>query len=88
MEAPSIAEIEEAAQKYVSARDKRMKPTEQEVATKLELIKVMQSFEPKLSVNQDGDRCYRFDDEIVILKSGKVSVKVRTAIDDGTEEED
>lgn len=89
MERPAIPEIERAADDYVKVRDKRMKLTEQEITAKASLIASMQKHQDKLSVNGDGQRIYRFDDEIVILDPGKVNVKVKTAhADDADEGED
>lgn len=88
MERPAIKEIEEAADAYVAVRDKRMALTTKEVAAKTNLMQVMLAHEKDLSKNGDGDLVYRFDDEIVILKPGKSTVKVKTAHDDEEDEED
>ncbi len=88
MEAPSIPEIEEAADTYVKARDKRMRLTEQEVAAKVNLLQVLLSHEKELSPGEDGTKVYRFDDEMVILKPGKVGVKVKALHEDEDEEDE
>jgi hypothetical protein len=83
----TIPEIEEAAQAYVSARDKRMALTDREVAAKLNLITVVQAHEKELEKGPDGTKTYRYDDELVILKPGKVKVIVKAA-DSEDEDED
>lgn len=86
-ERQSIPEIEEAAEKYRAVRDKRMRLTEQEVAAKVNLLQVLIEHENELTPNGNDERVYRYDDEIVILKSGKRNVKVKAAMD-GADEED
>lgn len=75
-ERPKIKAIEEAADNYVTARDKRMKLTEQEVAAKGKLVEVMLRHADKLCEDGDGNKIYRFDDEVVLL-SDIATVKVR-----------
>lgn len=87
-EPQSIPEIEEAAETYVKARDKRMRLTEQEVAAKVNLLQVLLTNQEKMSPGEDGTRVYRYDDEIVILKPGKVGVKVKAVHDDDDSGED
>lgn len=87
-ERAKIPAIEIAADEYVKVRDKRMKLTEQEVAAKTKLTEALLAHEDQLDENGDGDRVYRYDDEIVILQSGKVNVKVRRALEDTGEGED
>lgn len=77
MEPPSIREIENAAEAYVDVRDKRMKLTEKEVAAKETLIQAVLKHADAILPNGDGDRVYRYDDMVVILKAGKPNVKVR-----------
>ena len=77
-EAPKIKQIENAAAKYVDARDSRMKLTEKECAAKTNLIAVCQEHAEKMNVNADGDRVYRYDDLLVVL-TDKLNVKVRSA---------
>lgn len=70
----------------MDVRDKRMSLTEQEVATKATLIDVMQRHADKLGEDGDGNRVYRFRDELVIL-SDKINVKLRHAADADGEDE-
>lgn len=84
----AIPEIDEAASAYVAVRDKRMAATEKEVAAKTNLIQVVLAHEKELSKDGDGNRVYRFDDELVILKAGKVKVQVKHASDDTADEDD
>jgi hypothetical protein len=86
-EEPSFPDIEEAADQYVSIRDKRMVLTTKEVEAKTKLMDVMRAHQKDLSVTADGDACYRFDNEIVILTE-KANVKVKNANDDADEDED
>lgn len=86
VEAPSIPEIEEAADAYVKARDKRMRLTEQEITAKTNLIQVVLAHEKELSVNAEGEAVYRFEDEVVILQPGKRNVKVKKAHSDEAEQ--
>lgn len=87
-EVASIPEIEEAAELYVKARDRRMRLTEQEIAAKVNLLQVCVANEDKLTVNQDGDRCYTYEDEMVILKRGKANVKVKLIRENAGDESD
>lgn len=82
-----IPEINRAAAAYEKARDERMALTKKEVAAKQKLIDVMLEHEKELPSNSDGDKVYRFGDEVVVLKQGEVSVKVRPAIDETEPEE-
>ena len=86
IEAPRIKEIDQAAEAYTEKRDKRMKLTEQEHAAKLALIVVVQKHLQELSLNEHGDRVYRFDDQMVVF-SEKENVKVKTAPAPGKEED-
>lgn len=86
-ERPKIKAIEDAASTYVDARDKRMKLTEKEIECKAKLIDAMQRHIDKLSVDADGNRIYRFDDELVILiQLESVKVKHADPDDDGSDE--
>lgn len=87
-EAPSIPEVEDAAEAYVKARDSRMRLTEKEVAAKINLTQVLLAHEAELAPGENGTKTYRYDDEIVILSSGKRNVKVKTAHDDDAEEDE
>ena len=66
-----------------------MKLTGEEVAAKLALLQVCQAHEKELDKDGDGNRVYRFDDELVLLKPGKANVKVKNAAseDDETDED-
>jgi len=87
IEAPKIPEIEKAADAYVKVRDKRMKLTEDEITLKGSLLQAMQKHHENLSVDAEGNRTYRFDEEVVILQPGKLNVKVKRA-EDPTSDED
>ena len=88
-EIPHIEELEQAAEAYVKVRDKRMDLTEQEITQKTNLIQVALAHEKELSKDADGNRCYRFDDLLVILKPGKPTCKVKhdTGDDDEGDED-
>lgn len=87
-ERKEIKEIEDSAEHYRAVRDKRMRMTEMEVAAKTDLIQVMLTHEADLEPGEDGTKVYRYDDEIVILKSGKVNVKVKAAHDDDADDDE
>jgi hypothetical protein len=78
VEAPSIPEIEDAAEGLRTIREKRMKLTTQEVVAAENLRQVMHDHKTEI---------YRYDDYIVELKAGKEKVKVRLDRD-GEEDED
>lgn len=88
MEGPSIPEIEQAAEAYVKARDSRMRLTEKEITAKTKLIQVVLEHEKELSSNPDGEKIYRYDDEMVILKPGKRNVKVKAVHEDEEQEDE
>jgi len=80
-ERKTIGEIDAAAEAYVSARDERMKLTEQEVASRDALIQVMKKH--KVDV-------YRADASpplVVTLIPGEDKVKVTRADDDEAQED-
>lgn len=67
VEAPSIPEIDDAADSYVALRDKRMALTEKEIDARAVLIAAMDKH--KLT-------SYRYDDNVVTVEpSEKVHVK-------------
>lgn len=72
-----IDDIEQAAQKYVTIRDQRMALTEQEITLKVNLIQTVLAHQDQLVTNEDGNKCYHFDEMIVVLKPGKPNVKVK-----------
>lgn len=87
-ERTAIPEIDDAAAAYVSVRDKRMALTEKEITAKANLITVVIAHAKELAADGDGNRCYRFDDQLVILKPGKPNVRVRHEAEDDDEDED
>jgi hypothetical protein len=86
-ERTKIKEIEDAAEAYVSIRDKRIKLTEQECSAKEKLIELMQQNKAKLSLNSEGHFVYTYDEELVIL-TDKVNVKVKRAVSYDDSDED
>lgn len=89
MERPKILEIEEAAEKYVKVRDRRMKLTEEEIVAKANLLTTVQAHAKELPYDGENNRLYRFDDLLVILKPGTPNVKVKHAdADEGSEDDD
>lgn len=82
-----IPEINRAAASYEKVRDERMALTTKEVAAKQKLIDVMIEHQEKLPENGDGEKVYAFGDEVVVLKNGKVGVKIRPALEEVEEEE-
>ncbi len=84
-----IEELESAADQYIKVRDARMRMTEKEIAAKTNLLQVALSHEAELSPDADGNKIYKFDDEMVILKPGKRNVKVKAIhSEDDDEDED
>lgn len=73
-----IKAVENAADDYVAARDKRMALTTKEVETRAVLIHEME---------KAGVTSYRYDDRIITLEA-KAKVKVKTASDDDGGEDD
>lgn len=77
-ERPKIQALEDLAEVYVKSRNKRMKATEAEVADKAALIEGMKKHK---------QTTYKLDSgEVVIISSGKPSVKV-TDPEESEEEE-
>jgi hypothetical protein len=88
-ERPRITEIEEAADAYVSIRDKRMNLTVKEIAAREALVTTVQAHKSELTPNGAGEYVYRYDDDLeVVLKPGKEKVKVRHASTDDEDEDD
>jgi hypothetical protein len=87
-ERPTIQDIETAASAYTSMREKWQAAGEKLTALKTELIQVVMSHEKELIKDKDGNRVYRFDDLLVILKPGKPGVKVKNVHEEESEDED
>lgn len=75
-ERPKIAQIELAAEEFINFKDKHERIGEQLNEAKEKLIDVMHVHEEKLSVDADGNRCYKYDDLILTLKSNE-NIKVK-----------
>lgn len=88
-EGPKCKPIEQAADAYVEARDKRMRLTTKEVEAKKALIDTCLENQSFLSPHPDkpGVMIHRFGDEIVELVPGKAKVKVRHAADEDEDDE-
>jgi len=84
---PVIREIEDAAEEYLKLREKWQNLGEKLTDAKDLLLATMHSHLEKLSVNAEGDRIYSYQDEIVILKPGQDSVKVKHAKTPADEDE-
>ena len=80
MEPPVIKSIESAADVYTGAREKFQKASVSVQDARTKLIEVMQANADKLAVDGDGNRIYRFDDELVVLTE-TAKVKVKSAIE-------
>ena len=76
-EAPRIKEIDEAAESYVSIRDKRNKMTEKVLEARKGLVDVLKLNVKELSLRPNGVRVYRFDDMVVELRPRTDSVAVK-----------
>jgi len=84
-----IKALDDAAEKYVHARDRRMKLTEEEVEAKRDLIHLMHKNEDKLGRDGDGALRYKYEEEnlVVELKPGDETLKVKKAVEDDLEAE-
>lgn len=82
-----ISEIENAAEKYVEARDERIKLLAVEVEAKEALMSVIHRHADKLTKEVGGGLSYRYNERLVILKPTGENVKVKSVHDDGEEEE-
>lgn len=87
-EGPKIPEIEEAAEAYTGLRDKWQALGEKLTTAKVALTQTVLDHEKELSKDGDGNRVYRFDDMLVILKPGKPGVKVKAVHEDDDDEDD
>jgi hypothetical protein len=74
---PKIKAIDDAAAEYVDVRNRRMKLTEKETEAKTALIEACQKHAEKLALNKNGDRVYRYDEEVVVLSEVE-NVKVKS----------
>lgn len=61
-ERPSIKALDEAATKYVTERDERMRLLQREIDAKATLIQRLHEHEDQLEENGDGALCYQFHD--------------------------
>src|SRR5216110_2258872 len=85
-ERPVIKGIEQAAEDYVSVRDKRKALTDREVDLKAALLAAMKKHEDKLR-QPDGSLLYQFDGQLVVAQHSE-NVKVRKWDEDGDESDD
>lgn len=81
-ERPKIKEIDEAAEAYVSVRDKRMSLTEQEVAAKQQLVNLMHAHADEIGRDAEGGLTYRYSDMLVTLKPKEEVLKVKHVSDE------
>jgi hypothetical protein len=77
MERVTIEELDDAAEAYVEARDKRMKLTEKEVVAKQALIEAMQRHKLKVYKAEGCDPPLT-----VTITDGDAKVKVSMALED------
>lgn len=81
MKSDKIKEIDVAMEKYVEARDERMKLTPVEVKARLHLEAVMKKHNKKIYKNSDGDLVAK-----IVPKEEKAKVK-SVEVDEGGGEE-
>jgi len=81
-ERPKIKEIEEAAEAYVTVRDRRMALTEKEVAAKEQLASLMHTHADTIGRDAEGGLSYRYDDMLVTLKPKDEVLKVKHVSDE------
>lgn len=80
---PSIKEVEEAADAYVDARDRRMKHSEKEVDARRYLITVLKANSSAIGKNPEtGEIRYKYDGgskalRVVVLKPVDEKLKVK-----------
>ena len=87
-ERPTIKEIEEAAEAYTALREKWQALGEKLTTAKTALIQTVLEHEKELSKDKDGNRVYRYDDMLVILKPGSPKVRVKAVHDETDADED
>src|SRR6266436_4885032 len=86
----SIPEIDKLAEKYVRERDKRCELTPKEVEAKENLIAAIHKHveADTIQKDRDGTVVYRYEDQTIILKPGKETLKVKATPEPETEKED
>ena len=87
-EAPSIKEIEEAAEVYDDLRQKWQKLGQKLTEAKTNLVTVVTAHASELDADGDGNKTYRYDDILVVLTEGKARVKVKHVSEPEPEEEE
>ena len=78
MESPVIKEIENAADRYNTAKEEFQVASEKVQKQKDKLIEVCQAHVDDMPVNGDGDHVYKYDGLLVTL-SDKTFVRVKKA---------
>jgi hypothetical protein len=73
----SIAEVDDAIEQYVAARDRRMTMTTFEVAAKQALIGALHTHAEEIGTSPDGTIYYRHDALLCTLRAGKDELKVK-----------
>lgn len=88
VERVSIDAVNDAIEKYVKQRDKRMELLRKEVEAKAALITVMREHKKEIGVDDEGAMVYRHDALIVTLRHGKDDLKVKSTESEGENGED
>lgn len=83
-----IPEVDEAAAKYVKARDARQRCTVKEVEAKKELMDLLKANEKKIGRDAEFVLRYEYDDLLVMLLPGEDKLKVRKASDESGGDDD
>jgi len=75
----SIPEIDKLAKQYIHERGKRCDMTPKELKAKKNLIGAIHKHidAGTLKKDRDGTVVYRYDDQTIILKQGKETIKVK-----------
>ena len=76
-ERPKIPEIEEAAELYVQARDRRQAATKAEVKAKQDLAALMHAHRDEIGENEKHELIYHYDDMEVRLSPKDEALKVK-----------
>lgn len=74
-----IRSIDEAADDYIKARDRRCRMSPKEIAAKTKLTDLLHKHEEKIGRGADGILRYNYGDEVIVLEPGKEKLRIKSS---------
>src|SRR5207245_1369444 len=84
-----IKEVDDALDEYIPIKEKRCTLTPKEVAAKEKVMEKMRKNAARIGADGEGALVYRYDDDTIVrLKHGKDKLQIKTASQDGEDDDD